>query len=96
MNVSISKKEYEAIGFAIAQIRDAIEGASNEEYIKDESIAEKALYNIMSKYQKARVNQEYYSKEYAKIKAIMKAHPFETRGLKPSQVKNLIYRGKRV
>lgn len=95
MNISINKKEYDAINFALNQIQDAIEGASDEEYISCASEASSALYNIIDKYKQARYSQQCRDEENAKIKKIMEDHPYETRGMTVAQVKRLIYRGKK-
>lgn len=93
MNISISKKEYDAIYFALGQIEGAVEGASDENYIKDANDAASSLYCIIEKYKKARYRQECRDGENAKIRKIMKEHPYETQGLTIAQVKKLIYRG---
>lgn len=95
MNISISQKEYDAINFAMSQVQDAIEGASDEEYIASANEAMSALYSIVDKYKRARCVQQSRDEENAKIRKIMKEHPFETHGLTVAQVKRLIYRGKK-
>lgn len=92
MNISISQKEYDAIYFAMSQVQDAVEGASDEEYMASASEAMSALYNIVDKYKKARYMQQCRDEENAKIRKIMKEHQFETRGMTVAQVKRLINR----
>lgn len=93
MNVSISQKEYDAINFAICQIEGAVEGADDEEYIKSANEALSALYSLIYKYKKARFMYKCREEDNAKIRKIMKEHPFETSGMTVVQVKRLIYRG---
>lgn len=55
MRVSITKKEFEAILFGLDQISDALESASDEEYIKSANEAIDCLYNISDKYKIAQL-----------------------------------------
>lgn len=55
MRISITEKEYNAINFGLDQIRDALEAASDEEYITSAKEAMDYLYNVIDKYRTARV-----------------------------------------
>ena len=46
--------EYEAVSFAINQLENEIEGASDEIFIRDASLHIQALYGMMNKYKKQR------------------------------------------
>ena len=55
MNVWITKSEFDAIYFATVQVQSALEGAGDEDYIRDANEALDALYNFIDKYKNARV-----------------------------------------
>lgn len=55
MNITITKKQFEAIYFGINQIQGDIEAASDEDYIKDANEALEQLFEIVEKYKVARV-----------------------------------------
>lgn len=55
MQISITQKEFNAISFGLDQIRDALESASDEEYIDSAKDAINCLYDVLDKYKKARV-----------------------------------------
>lgn len=67
MQITITQVEYEAISFAISQIRTEIEGASNEVFIKDACNYQSALYRIVEKYRKAR----YKAIEFQEVRAMV-------------------------
>lgn len=55
MNITITKKQFEAIYFGINQIQGDLEAASDEDYIKDANEALEQLFEIVEKYKVARV-----------------------------------------
>lgn len=53
MMVSVTKAEYEAIMFCREQVTGAIEGASDENYVKEASEAIEGIVSFRKKYLKA-------------------------------------------
>ena len=94
MNVSMTKKEFEAIDFALDQISSAIHGA-DDEYAETASNIVAHLFNLMEKYKRARYKQQCRKEDDDNIRQIMKKHPYETHGMTVAQVRRLMYRGKK-
>lgn len=92
MNISISNKEFEALCSLIDQVLTDAEAASDEEYLNYIKEVLKNANKIVDKYFIAKAKYKMYKEDNAKIKKIMKEHPFETRGMSVAQVKRLIYR----
>lgn len=67
MTITITEEEYEAISFAITQIGNDIEGASDEVFVNDACNSQSALYRIMEKYKKAR----YKAREFQEVRAMV-------------------------
>lgn len=67
----------------------------DEAFLKDANEASRIVYGLVEKYKKARYLDKCRQEDNAKIKEIMKKHPFETRGMTVAQVKRLIYRGQK-
>lgn len=59
MTISISRQEFDAIHFAIDQIRTDME-AADEEYARDAEVAIDNLYSISRKYLKKREEANYF------------------------------------
>lgn len=57
MMVSVTKAEYEAIMFCREQVTGAIEGASDENYVKEASEAIEGIVSFRKKYLKAAAKQ---------------------------------------
>lgn len=70
MQISITEKEVDAIDFGIEQIREALEGSTNDDYkqLADEAIDR--LNNILRKYHLAREKANYLNdaKRYIRSK----------------------------
>ena len=72
MMVSVTKAEYEAIMFCREQVTGAIEGASDENYVKEASEAIEGIVSFRKKYLKAAAKQD----NLATAKhAVKKLHP---------------------
>lgn len=54
MQISITEKEVNAIDFGLEQIREALEGSSNDDYIQLANEAMEGLNGILRKYHLAR------------------------------------------
>ena len=50
----MKKKEYEAVSFAVNQLENEIEGATDEIFIEEASLHLHALYCMMNKYHEQR------------------------------------------
>ena len=70
--VSVTKAEYEAIMFCREQVTGAIEGASDENYVKEASEAIEGIVSFRKKYLKAVAKQNRLA--MAK-QAVKKLHP---------------------
>lgn len=67
MTITITNEEFDAICFAIDQIENEIECASEESYIDDATRHQSALLRITEKYHKAR----YKAREFQDVRRIV-------------------------
>ncbi len=72
MMVSITKAEYKAIMFCREQVTGAIEGASDENYVKEASEAIEGIVSFRKKYLKAVAKQDNLA---TAKQAVKKLHP---------------------
>ena len=72
MMVSVTKAEYEAIMFCREQVTGAIEGASDENYVKEASEAIEGIVSFRKKYLKAAAKQNCLA---TAKQAVKKLHP---------------------
>lgn len=72
MMVSVTKAEYEAIMFCREQVTGAIEGASDENYVKEASEAIEGIFSFRKKYLKAAAKQNCLA---TAKQAVKKMHP---------------------
>lgn len=92
MNVSISKKELDAIHLLIEQMSGDLEGASDPEYIAFANDILSTACGFVEKCNRAAASEAQRNAENKRIRDIMKEHPFETRGMSVATVKRLISR----
>lgn len=67
MTITITNEEFDAIYFAINQIENEIESASEESYIEDATRHQSALNRIVEKYRNAR----YKANEFQDVRKIV-------------------------
>ena len=67
MTITVTKKEYDAISFAICQVENELESAEYEEYVEEAKAHISALYNIMEKYRKAWEKAKYFQMVRAEV-----------------------------
>ena len=72
MMVSITKAEYEAIMFCREQVTGAIEGASDENYVKEASEAIEGIVSFRKKYLKAVAKQTLTVSNLTKVDSFVK------------------------
>lgn len=72
MMVSVTKAEYEAIMFCREQVTGALEGASDENYVKEASEAIEGIVSFRKKYLKAVAKQNNLA---TAKQAVKKLHP---------------------
>ena len=72
MNISISKKEYDAIYFALDQVSSAIEGSSDEDYYTAAKECVDNLYNIINKYKDQKEKYELFKGVRKELKRLLK------------------------
>lgn len=65
MTITINEKEYDAISFALSQVEDVVQSATNEDYIANADECCKALYSVMDKYKEARMK----AREFQSVRA---------------------------
>lgn len=82
MNLTVNKKEYDAISFAIGQVEEEVESAIDETFIKDAKICLKHLYEIMEKYKKGKERL----KRFKVIRAMVSNR---NKGLSPKDIDKL-------
>jgi len=87
MTITITEKEFEAIKFARGQVQSEIEGASDEEFLKDASTAIEALYSVQDKYMKARHKANYFQSVRAEV-----SRKNQNRGLRPRDIDTMTRR----
>lgn len=90
MNVSISKKELEAIYHLIDQMEGDLESASDPEYIDFANETIETASNFIEKCKKAKVSEAKRHSENKIIRAFMKEHPIATRGMSIAKIKKLL------
>lgn len=67
MTITITEKENDAISFAICQVENELEAATDEEYVEEANAQISALYNIMEKYRKAWKKAKYFQMVRAEV-----------------------------
>lgn len=67
MTITINEKEYDAISFAICQVENELESATDEEYVEEAKAYISALYDIMDKYKKAWEKAKYFQMVRAEV-----------------------------
>lgn len=87
MTITISEKEFLAVHYAINQLEGDMEAATNENYLSEATENCAALYNVINKYEKARIKSNEFKYVRAEVARLNRG-----RGLRPRDIDSITRR----